>query len=62
MMSDGVDSIDVGKHADLVVLAGLVLDHTRSLGGVRQVWRNGSVVVEQGQLAMPEQPYIGGAI
>jgi imidazolonepropionase-like amidohydrolase len=59
-IDDQVGSLDIGKRADFVVLDGLLDDGSRSLGSVRQVWREGSVVVDQGRLAVQEQPYIGG--
>jgi imidazolonepropionase len=61
-IGDQVGSIDVGKQADFVVLDGLLDDNSTGLGRVRQVWRDGSVVVDDGRLVLQEQPYVGGEL
>jgi imidazolonepropionase-like amidohydrolase len=59
-IDDQVGSIDNGKRADLVVIDGLIDDQSTRLGAVRQVWRDGVLVVDDGQLAVSSNPYPGG--
>jgi imidazolonepropionase-like amidohydrolase len=51
-IADETGSIDVGKRADLLVFDGPVTDSTTRLGELRQVWRDGRVVVDQGRLVI----------
>jgi imidazolonepropionase-like amidohydrolase len=53
-LADQVGSIEVGKAADLVVLDGVADEATRRIGPIRQVWRDGAVVVDGGRVAVPE--------
>jgi imidazolonepropionase-like amidohydrolase len=51
-ISAEVGSIEIGKRADLVVLSGHLTDATSRLGAVRQVWRDGRVVVDHGRIVL----------
>jgi imidazolonepropionase-like amidohydrolase len=53
-ISDQVGSIDVGKRADLIVMDGLLDDHSTRLGAVRQVWQSGNLVVSDGNLVIED--------
>ncbi|MCU1656103.1 MAG: amidohydrolase [Pseudonocardiales bacterium] len=53
-LADRVGSIEAGKAADLVVLDGVADEATRRIGPIRQVWRDGALLVNGGQLAVPE--------
>ncbi len=45
-----VGSVELGKVADLVALAGVIDDSTTHLGPIRQVWQGGCLVVQDGEL------------
>jgi imidazolonepropionase-like amidohydrolase len=60
-IADQVGSIDVGKQADLVVLDGVMDDHSTRLGRVRQVWRAGSVLVDGGRVSLSKHTNSAGA-
>jgi imidazolonepropionase-like amidohydrolase len=51
-IADETGSIDAGKRADLLVIDGQITDSTTGLGTLRQVWRDGRVVVDEGRLVI----------
>lgn len=51
-IADEVGSLATGMRADLVVLSGKLTGATKRLGPIRQVWRDGRVVVDDGRIML----------
>jgi imidazolonepropionase-like amidohydrolase len=51
-ISDEVGTIEVGKRADIIAVAGNPLDDVRAMRNVRKVWRDGRLVFADGMVAI----------